>query len=47
MNHYKLTFNIAFKLSAKDHVNVKDRLERDLQSYSDERSIKAILREEG
>lgn len=46
MAKYALTFTLPYKLGAYDHVTLSERLERELQSYFDDRSIKAILTEE-
>ena len=46
MAKYALTFALPYKLSAYDYVTLGERLERELQSYLDDRSIKAILTEE-
>ena len=46
MAKYTLTFTLPYKLSAYDHVTLNERLERELQSYLDDRDIKAFLTEE-
>lgn len=46
MKKYTLTFTLPYKLGAYDHVTLNERLERELQSYFDDRNIKAILTEE-
>lgn len=46
MAKYALTFTLPYKLGAYDHVTLKERLERELQSYLDDRDIKAFLAEE-
>lgn len=46
MEKYELTFTLPYKLGAYDHVTLNERLERELQSYFDDRNIKAILTEE-
>ena len=46
MTKYELTFTLPYKLGAYDHVTLKERLERELQSYFDDSSIKAILTKE-
>ena len=46
MTKYELTFTLPYKLGAYDHVTLNERLERQLQSYLDDRSIKAILTKE-
>ena len=46
MANYKLTFTIPFKLSAYDHVTLKERLERELQSYFYDKDIEAHLADE-
>ena len=46
MAKYALTFTLPYKLGAYDHVTLKERLERELRSYFDDRSIKAFLTEE-
>lgn len=46
MAKYALTFTLPYKLGAYDHVTLKERLERELQSYLDDRDIKAFLTEE-
>lgn len=46
MTKYVLTFTLPYKLGAYDHVTLKERLERGLQSYLDDRDIKAFLTEE-
>lgn len=46
MAEYSLTFTLPYQLGAYDHVTLNERLERELQSYFDDRSIKAILTEE-
>jgi hypothetical protein len=43
---YKLTFTLPFRLDAYDFVTLKDRLEREIQSYFHDRSINALLSEE-
>ena len=43
MTKYELIFTLPYKLGAYDHVTLNERLERELQSYFDNRSIKAIL----
>lgn len=43
---YKLTFTLPFSLNAYDFVTLKDRLEREIQSYFYDRSINALLSEE-
>jgi len=45
MTKYALTFTLPYKLGAYDHVTLKERLERELQSYLDDRDIKAFLTE--
>lgn len=46
MAKYALAFTLPYKLGAYDHVTLKERLERELQSYLDDRDIKAFLTEE-
>lgn len=46
MVKYTLTFTLPYKMGAYDHVTLNERLERELQSYFDDRGIKAILTEE-
>jgi hypothetical protein len=46
MAKYALTFTLPYKLGAYDHVTLNERLERELQSYLDDRDIKAFLTEE-
>ena len=46
MANYTLTFTLPCKLGAYDHVTLRERLERELQSYFDDRNIKAVLTEE-
>lgn len=46
MAEYTLKFTLPYKLGAYDHVTLKERLERELQSYFEDRSIKAQLTEE-
>ena len=46
MAKYELTFTLPYRLDAYDHVTLNERLERELQSYFDDRSIKAFLTEE-
>lgn len=46
MAKYELTFTLPYQLDAYDHVTLNERLERELQSYFDDRSIKAFLTEE-
>ncbi len=41
-----LTFTLPYSLGAYDYVTLKERLERELQSYLDDRDIKAFLTEE-
>lgn len=46
MVKYTLTFTLPYKMGAYDHVTLKDRLEREIQSYFEDGTIKAILTEE-
>jgi hypothetical protein len=46
MAKYALTFTLPYKLGAYDYVTLSERLERELQSYLDDRDIKAFLTEE-
>ena len=46
MAKYALTFTLPYKLGAYDYVTLNERLERELQSYLYDRSIKAFLTEE-
>ena len=46
MAKYALTFTPPYRLGAYDYVTLRERIERELQSYLDDRSIKAILTEE-
>jgi len=45
MAKYALTFTLPYKLGAYDYVTLRERLERELHSYFDDRNIKAILTE--
>lgn len=46
MAKYALTFTLPYKLGAYEYVTLMQRLERELQSFFDDRSIKASLTEE-
>lgn len=46
MAKYELTFTLPNKLGTYDYVTLEERLERELQSYFEDRSIKAQLMEE-
>lgn len=46
MAKYALVFTLPYKLGAYDYVTLKERLERELHSYLDDRDIKALLTEE-
>lgn len=41
MANYRLTFSLPFQLSAYEHVTLKERLERELKSFFDDKDIKA------
>lgn len=43
MANYRLTFSLPFRLSAYEHVTLKERLERELKSYFDDKDIKAYF----
>lgn len=47
MIKYELTFFLPHKLWALDRKMLRARLERELQLYFDDRSVKAVLSEEG
>lgn len=46
MAKYELIFTLTYKLGAYDHVTLNERLEREIQSYLEDGTIKAILTEE-
>ena len=46
MTRYQLTFTLPYKLGAYDHVTLNERLEREIQSYFNDRNIKTFLSKE-
>lgn len=46
MAKYALKFTLPYKLGVYNFVTLSERLERELQSYLEDRNIKAILAEE-